>query len=67
MRHPEIFYTKQMIRKTIESRPIEMYVDCHGHSKKKNIFMYGIADKGLNKKEKAFPLLFSKKLPSFSY
>jgi len=44
-----------------------MYVDVHGHSKKKNLFMYGIAEKGLGKREKIFPILFSKKLPSFSY
>jgi len=60
MKHPEIYYTKQLISKTLESRPIEIFVDCHGHSNKKNVFIYGIMDKGLTKREKIFPLLFSK-------
>ena len=42
-------------------------MDVHGHSKKKNLFMYGIAEKGLGKREKVFPILFSKKFASFSY
>ena len=67
MKHPEIYYTKQLIAKTIESRPIELFVDCHGHSNKKNVFIYGIMDKCLSKKEKIFPLLFSKRCQSFSY
>ena len=66
MRHPEIYYTKLLIQKTLESRAIELFVDVHGHSKCKNLFMYGISDK-LQKKEKVFPILFSKKFPSFSY
>lgn len=38
---PEIYYTKLMFKKTLESRKIFLFVDIHGHSRKKNIFMYG--------------------------
>jgi len=38
---PEIYYTKMMFKKTLESRKIFLYVDVHGHSRKKNVFMYG--------------------------
>lgn len=38
---PEIYRIKEMFKKTLESRKIFLFVDCHGHSRKKNIFMYG--------------------------
>lgn len=66
---PEIYYTKQTFKKTLESRKIFMFVDVHGHSRKKNWFMYGCHNKGTDKKnlEKVLPLRFSKKHPSFSF
>jgi hypothetical protein len=39
--HPTIFHTKQMIRRLIEDRETLIFCDMHGHSRKKNIFMYG--------------------------
>lgn len=55
---PEIFSTRQMLYKTQASRRIFMYVDIHGHSRKKNIFMYGCHNKNTDKRnaEKLFPL-----------
>lgn len=38
---PEPFAIKQMMRKTLECRKIELYCDFHGHSRQKDIFMYG--------------------------
>ena len=38
---PEIHGTKMMIRKTLDSRDILMFIDIHGHSRKKNAFIYG--------------------------
>jgi cytosolic carboxypeptidase protein 2/3 len=66
---PEIYYTKQMFKKTLDSRKIFMFVDVHGHSRKKNIFMYGCHNKNTDKKnqEKVFPLLMSSKHGSFSF
>ena len=65
---PEIFYTKQMLNKTLASRKIFFFLDVHGHSRKKNVFMYGCHNKNTDKKnaEKLFPLVFSKTNSSFS-
>lgn len=38
---PEIYAIKQMLRKTLECRKIELYCDFHGHSRQKDLFMYG--------------------------
>ena len=32
---------KDMIRKTLECRKIDLFVDIHGHSRAKNLFIYG--------------------------
>ena len=39
--HPTIYHTKTMIRRLTEDRELVMFCDFHGHSRKKNIFMYG--------------------------
>ena len=66
---PEIYFTKQMFRKTLDSRKIFLYIDIHGHSRKKNTFIYGWHNKGSDKKnyEKLFPLIFNKNHPAFSF
>jgi hypothetical protein len=42
---PEIFYTKKMIKDFAFSHELELYIDLHGHSRKKNIFAYGCHDR----------------------
>ena len=37
---PTIYYTKQMIQKTVNSRDIYLFCDFHGHSTKNNFFLY---------------------------
>lgn len=39
--HPTIYHTKQMIKRMKEERDLVLYCDFHGHSRKKNCFMYG--------------------------
>jgi cytosolic carboxypeptidase protein 2/3 len=39
--HPVIFHIKRLIRAFKKEREIVLYCDLHGHSRKKNIFMYG--------------------------
>lgn len=39
--HPENFAVKRLIRQFKKEREIVLYCDLHGHSRKKNIFMYG--------------------------
>mmetsp|Transcript_30804 Transcript_30804/g.30341 ORF Transcript_30804/g.30341 Transcript_30804/m.30341 type:complete len:93 (-) Transcript_30804:478-756(-) len=56
-----------MLNKTMQSRAIFFFVDVHGHSRKKNLFMYGCHNKTSDKNaEKLFPLVFSKTHSSFS-
>jgi len=60
--HPEIYAVKLMIKKTLESRDIIMFCDIHGHSRQKNIFMYGCQNQKMDRlKEKIFPFLYSKR------
>lgn len=42
--HSEIYYLKKSIIEFSKKYPIEMYCDFHGHSKKKNAFLYGCSD-----------------------
>ena len=40
--HPEIFFSKQLIRHTHSNdRKVLLYTDMHGHSRKQNAFFYG--------------------------
>ena len=39
--HPEIYYFKQMILKEQRQKQVMMFIDMHGHSRKKNVFFYG--------------------------
>jgi hypothetical protein len=67
--HPEIYATKTMIVKTLDSRRIAFFCDVHGHSRNKNLFMYGCENKDekIRLREKIFPLLFHKRLDSFDF
>eukprot|EP00795_Rhopilema_esculentum_P011655 gene11655-21902_t len=60
---PSIWHTRAMIKKLQEEREILMYCDLHGHSRKKNIFIYGCE----NRREKnrrffsrVFPAMLAK-------
>lgn len=39
--HPENFAVKRMVRQFKKERDVVLYLDLHGHSRKKNVFMYG--------------------------
>ena len=39
--HPTIYYTKKLIKIMSESHKVAYYVDLHGHSRKRNSFIYG--------------------------
>ena len=65
---PENCATKMMMRKTLESRDILFYCDVHGHSRSKNLFMYGCSNQRADRlKERIFPLLFQKNTDFFSF
>ena len=61
--HPEAFATKTMIVKTLDSRRIAFFCDIHGHSRNKNLFMYGCE----NKDDRIFPFLYQKRCDSFDF
>ena len=58
-----------MIKKFQEDRDVFLYCDFHGHSRRKNVFMYGCSNtKGTDiLKEKIFPNLLSKNSDIFSF
>lgn len=64
--HPTIYYTKQMIKRMKEERDLMLYCDFHGHSRKKNCFMYGCAKDG-SKKEQVFPAIVRTNCNTFSF
>jgi hypothetical protein len=64
--HPTVYYTKQLIKRMKEERDLILYCDFHGHSRKKNCFMYGCA-KDNTKKEQIFPAIVKSNLNTFSF
>lgn len=38
--HPTIYYTKYLIKQFGENQ-VSVFIDMHGHSRKRNVFMYG--------------------------
>jgi hypothetical protein len=66
--HPVIFHLKWLIKKLSDEREILLFCDFHGHSRKKNIFMYGNSTKNDTKyKERLFPYMIEKIGEVFSY
>lgn len=71
--HPTVYYAQKLVVLIAEDLEIAVYCDFHGHSNKKNIFMYGCHS--LSKEESAvkdnlvsmiIPTLLSLMTPSFS-
>jgi murein tripeptide amidase MpaA len=72
--HPTIYYTKKMIKVLSESHEVSLFVDMHGHSRQRNVFMYGnciqsqeIVDIKTNVITKMLPILMSHRLAYFNY
>jgi hypothetical protein len=60
MLHPTIFHTKSLILQFAKERPLALFCDLHGHSKRKNVFMYGNSDSKCPEATRIFPYLLSK-------
>lgn len=57
-----------MMKKTQDSRDILFYCDYHGHSRAKNLFMYGCTNQKADRlKERIFPFLFARNSENFSF
>ena len=65
--HPTIYYAKQMITNLFAERGVAFFCDLHGHSKKKDVFIYGCNDEEDPAKTRIFPLILSKICPLFSF
>ena len=65
--HPTIFHAKQMTLNTHVERGLALFCDLHGHSKKKDVFIYGCHEEQEPAKTRIFPLILSKICPLFSF
>ena len=65
--HPIIYQFKRVIKNTAANYDIDLICDLHGHSRKKNIFIYGCNIKKSPQICKLFPFVLSKISPVFSY
>lgn len=65
--HPVVFAVKKMMRSFIKEREIVLFCDLHGHSRRKNIFMYGNNIKEAPQATRVFPYILSKLLDYFSF
>ncbi|CAM9675104.1 unnamed protein product, partial [Laminaria digitata] len=66
---PEVLNLKQMISNFGMGKEVLLYVDLHGHSKKNNMFMYGVqnpTDESLYMRERVIPTLLDRASPLFS-
>ena len=66
--HPILFSLKWLIKNLQNERDVLLFVDLHGHSRKKNIFMYGNSTKGDTRhRERIFPYMLEKQAEVFRY
>jgi hypothetical protein len=65
--HPTVFHLKQLVKKLADANKLLMYIDIHGHSVKRNIFMYGCnLGSETQGRVQGFPRLLSQRCPHFS-
>jgi hypothetical protein len=66
--HPTVWHTKKLITKLAQERPLALYCDIHGHSRRKNAFFYGNGSPTEPNAARVFPFLMSKLAqPHYSY
>lgn len=65
--HPTIYYMKKLVKAFHKERNVEFICDFHGHSKKKNIFMYGCNVEESPEVTREIPYIISKISPYFYY
>ena len=66
--HPSIWHTKQLLIEFQKERELFLFCDLHGHSRKKNMFMYGNCEKNDTRyREKVFPYLLEKAADIFNF
>ena len=65
--HPTVYYTKQLIHQFVKERELSIFCDFHGHSRRKNIFMYGCNIPQSPEDTRIFPFILSNICPFFIY
>lgn len=65
--HPTIFHVKQLVKQFAKACPLFLYCDFHGHSKSKNVFMYGNTSEESPEQYRVFPYIMSKVCSDFSF
>ena len=65
--HPTVYYTKQLLINFAKERELLVFCDFHGHSRRKNIFIYGCNINSSPEETRIFPFLMSKLCPFFIY
>ena len=65
--HPVIYNAKRFIKTFAAEYDIELICDFHGHSRKKNVFMYGNNVIGKPEATRLFPYILSKISPWFNF
>lgn len=68
--HPTIYYSKRLVQMVSEEHELVLYCDMHGHSMKRNVFVYGCTDKTDRKRNtliKLVPLLMQQRNRIFSF
>jgi murein tripeptide amidase MpaA len=58
--HPPIYHAKQLACNFSKARDMILYCDLHGHSRKKNLFIYGNTNNQIKEEVKLFPFIMSK-------
>lgn len=65
--HPVVFALKRLVKSFSKEREISLYCDLHGHSRRKNIFMYGNTNAENPEETRVFPYILSKLCDFFSF
>ena len=65
--HPTIWHAKRMIKLFSRERNLDLIVDLHGHSRRRNVFMYGCPVPNAPQSSRLFPFILGKLCPFFSY
>ena len=65
--HPTIHHTKKLIKQFASERELLLFVDFHGHSNKKDVFIYGCHKPDDPMETRMFPFLMAKLCPYFSF
>ena len=65
--HPPVFKAKELCLQFAAQRDLLLYCDLHGHSRRKNLFIYGNTSSEIEEDVKLFPFIMSKICEPFWY